>query len=59
MVQLWSCTLLLLASLCVVHTKPYEERKHRALLGTGYVYFEGVGYYRLVRDEQEQRDYFI
>ena len=59
MVQLWGFTLLLLASLCVVHTKPYEEEKHRALQRTGYVYVEGVGYYRLVRHEQEHRDYFI
>ena len=49
MVQLWSCLLLLLASLCAVHTKPYPEEKHRTLLRTGYHYFPGVGYYRSVR----------
>jgi hypothetical protein len=49
MVQLWSCLLLVLATLCVVHTKPYPEEKHRALLRTGYIYFEGFGYYRSVR----------
>jgi hypothetical protein len=50
MVQLWSCLLLVLASLCVVHTKPYHEEKHRELLRTGYVHFPGVGYYRSVRN---------
>jgi hypothetical protein len=46
MAKLLSCSLLVLASLCVVHTKPYHEEKHRALLRTGYVYFPGGGYYR-------------
>jgi hypothetical protein len=46
MVQLWSCLLLVLASLCVVHTKRYPEERHRELLRTCYIYFEGVGYYR-------------
>jgi len=49
MVQLWSCLLLVLASLYAVHTKPYPEAKHRLLLRTGYHYFPGVGYYRSVR----------
>jgi len=46
MLQLWSCFLLVLASLCAVHTKPYPEAKHRLLLRTGYHYIPGVGYYR-------------
>jgi hypothetical protein len=49
MVQLWSCLLVVLASLCVVHTKPYPEEKHRALLRTGYIHVPGFGYYRSVR----------
>jgi len=49
MVQLWSCLLLVLASLCAVHTKPYPEAKHRLLLRTGYQHYDGVGYYRSVR----------
>jgi len=48
MVQLWCSLLLVLASLCVVHAKPYPEERHRELLQTGYIYFEGVGYYRSV-----------
>jgi hypothetical protein len=48
MAKLWSYSLLVLASLCMVHTKPYHEAKHRALLRTGYVYFQDGGYYRWV-----------
>jgi hypothetical protein len=46
MANLWSCLLLVLASLSVVHMKPLEDEKHQALLRAGYSYFEGVGYYR-------------
>ena len=49
MVQLWSCLLLVLASLCAVHTKTYPEAKNTDGLRTGYHHFPGVGYYRSVR----------
>ncbi|PNF32648.1 hypothetical protein B7P43_G15057 [Cryptotermes secundus] len=47
MAKLWSYSLCLLATLCMVQAKPYHEAKHRALLRTGYIYFPGGGYYRL------------
>jgi hypothetical protein len=46
MAKLWSCLLLALASLCVVHMKPLDVEKHRALIRAGYNYYPDAGYYR-------------
>jgi hypothetical protein len=46
MTKLWNSLFLVMASVCVVHMKPLEDEKHRALIRTGYIYFAGVGYYR-------------
>ncbi|KDR17639.1 hemolymph lipopolysaccharide-binding protein-like [Zootermopsis nevadensis] len=49
MEKIWSCLMLVLASLCAVHMKPLDDERHRALIRSGYVHYPGAGYYRLAK----------